>query len=78
MKTNIFTGFSPPILYLVKFCLSIYGPECSQQIKLQDSYFKKEVKDKVYFWHEDKHQSLLQVDTIIMDVYNQTYPKYQK
>ena len=28
-------------------------------------YLKKEVNDEVYFWHADKHQSFLQVDTKI-------------
>ena len=28
-------------------------------------YFKEEVNDELYFWHADKHQSLLKVDTII-------------
>ena len=41
-------------------------------------YLKKEVNDKVYFWHADKHQSPLQVDTIILGVYNQLCPKYPK
>ena len=26
----------------------------------------KEVNDGAYFWHADKHRSLLQVDTIIL------------
>ena len=28
-------------------------------------YLKKELNDKVYFWHADKHQSFLQVKSII-------------
>ena len=32
----------------------------------------------VYFWHADKHQGLLQADTIIFGVGNQAYPKYPK
>ena len=52
------------------------------QIIFQDSgkYLRKEVKDEVYFWHTDKHGSLLQVDTIILGVCNQAclkYPKHQ-
>ena len=41
-------------------------------------YFKEEVNDELYFWHADKHQSLLKVDTIILVMYNQTCPKYSK
>ena len=29
-------------------------------------YLKSEMNDEVYFWHTDKHGSLLQVDTIMM------------
>ena len=41
-------------------------------------YLKKEVNDVVYFWHADKHWSLLQVDTIILGLCNKAYPKYPK
>ena len=37
MKTNIVIDISPPILYLVKFWVSIYGSKCCQPIKLGDS-----------------------------------------
>ena len=33
-------------------------------------YIKKEVNDELYFWHTHKHQSALQVDTIILGVIN--------
>ena len=41
-------------------------------IKLRDSLNrgkKKEVNDKIYFCHGDKHQSFLQVDTIRWKLY---------
>ena len=44
-------------------------------------YVKEELNDELYFWHADKHRSLLRVDTIILVVYNQAcrkYPKYKK
>ena len=41
-------------------------------------YLRRELKDQVYFWHTDKHGSLLQVDTIILGVFNQACPKYPK
>ena len=37
-------------------------------------YLKKEVNNEVYFWHADKHLSLLQVDAIILSVYYQACP----
>ena len=41
-------------------------------------YLQKEVNDEVYFWHTDKHRSLLQVDTINLGLCNQACPKYPK
>ena len=41
-------------------------------------YLKKEVDDEVYFWHVDKHQSLLQVGTIILGLCDQACSKYPK
>ena len=35
---------------------------------------KKEVNDRVYFWHADKHRNLVKVDTIILGVCNQACP----
>ena len=39
---------------------------------------RKEVNHEVYFWHADKHRSLLQVDPISLGVHNQACPKYSK
>ena len=75
METSIVVDTSTPIPYLAKFWFSIYGPKCCQPIKLQD--LKKEVNHEVYFWHADKYQGLLQVDTIILGVWNQGFTKYQ-
>ena len=41
-------------------------------------YLKKEVNGKVYLWLSDKYWSLLQVNTIILAVYNQVCPKYPR
>ena len=38
----------------------------------------KKVNDEIYFWHADKHRSLLRVDTITLGVCNQACPKYPK
>ena len=36
------------------------------------------MNDEFCFWDEDKHRSLLQVDIIIVVVYNQASTKYTK
>ena len=58
-----------PIPYLPKCWLSSYGLKCCQPIKLQYSLkyiILRKWNDEVYFGHTAKHQSLLQVDTIIL------------
>ena len=32
-------------------------------------YLKEKLNDELYFWHEDQHHSLLQVDIIILAVW---------
>ena len=41
-------------------------------------YLKKEESDKVDFLHTDKHESLLQIDTMIFDGDGQVFPKLPK
>ena len=41
-------------------------------------YLKKEVRDKVDFLHADKHESFLQIDTMIFDGDGQAFPKFPK
>ena len=41
-------------------------------------YVKKEVSDKVDYLHADKHESFLQIDTIIFDGDGQAFPKFPK
>ena len=41
-------------------------------------YLKKEVRDEFDFSNADKHQSFLQVDTIIIDEHDQAVSKYSK
>ena len=40
-------------------------------------YFKKEVSDEVDFLHADKHESFLQVDTMIFDGNGQAFQSSQ-
>ena len=39
---------------------------------------KKEVSDKVDFLHTDKHESFLQIDSIIFDRDGQAFPNFPK
>ena len=41
-------------------------------------YLKKEVSDEVDFLHADKHESFLQIDTMIFDGHDQVFPKFPK
>ena len=41
-------------------------------------YLYEVVKDEVDFLHADKHQSFLQIDTMIFDGDVQAFPKFQK
>ena len=41
-------------------------------------YLKNKVNDEVFFLHTDKHQRVVQVDTIILGMCNQARPKYPK
>ena len=41
-------------------------------------YLKKEVSDEVDFLHVDKHESCLQIDTMIFDGDGQAFPKFPK
>ena len=41
-------------------------------------YLKKEVSDEVDFLHADKHESFLQIDTMIFDGDDQAFPKFSK
>ena len=39
-------------------------------------YLQKEVSDEVDFLYADKHESFLQIDTIIFDGDGQAFPKF--
>ena len=41
-------------------------------------YLKKEVSDEVDFLHADKHESFLQIDTMIFNGNGQAFPKFSK
>ena len=76
METNIVV-ISPPISYLANFkFLMLSANQIAGFFKVQ--YLKKEVNYELCFLHAYKHQSLVQVDTIILGVCNQACPKYPK
>ena len=39
-------------------------------------YLKKELSYEVDVLDDDKHESLLQVDSVIFDIFGQVYPNY--
>ena len=41
-------------------------------------YLKKEVSNEVDFWHADKHESFLQIDTMIFVGDGQAFPMCPK
>ena len=41
-------------------------------------YLKKEVQDKVDFLHAYKHESFLQIDTMIFNENGKAFPKFLK
>ena len=82
MKSLIVICFSPQTLYLANFWFSSYGLNCSWPISLQD-FLKSNISRnksgiKLIFCHVDKHQSFLQVDTIVFGVHRQACLKYPK
>ena len=62
MKTRIVIHILPPIIYLAKFL----------------QYLNENRKNEVDFLLPDKHQTFLQIDTIILSVCGQTCPNYPK
>ena len=62
MKTRIVTDILSPIIYLAKFL----------------QYLNENRKNEVDFLLPDKHQTFLQIDTIILSVCGQTCPNYPK
>ena len=83
MNANIVIDISPQIPFLAKVWFLSYRPKWCQPMKLQDSSKhniskKKKVNNEVYFWHADKHQSFLQVGSIVLGVRNQACPNYPK
>ena len=78
MKTNITIDISPLFPYLAKFYFSSYEPKYCWQIKLQDSLkcnisSKKQIMKFIFDMQINN-----EVDTIILGVSSQTYPKYLK
>ena len=41
-------------------------------------YLKKEVSDEVDFLYADKHESFIQIDSMIFDGDGQAFPKFPK
>ena len=60
-------------------CLARHG-QITQNNKFAISlqYLKEELSDEVVFLHTDKHESLLQIDSIILMGDGQAFPKFPK
>ena len=41
-------------------------------------YIQKEVSDEIDFWHVDKHENSLRINTMLFDGHGQTLPKFPK
>ena len=55
------------------------GQACPNYPKEQVCYFLKiEVSDEVEFLHVDRHESFLEIDTIIFDGDLEAFPKFPK
>ena len=50
----------------------------SNKFAISLEYLKKEVSDEVDFLHADKHESFLQIDTMIFNGNGQAFPKFSK
>ena len=50
----------------------------SNKFAISLEYLKKEVSDEVDFLHADKHESFLQIDTMIFNGDGQAFPKFPK
>ena len=68
-----------------KLLLSFYvcaarHPQITQNNKFAVSlqYLKKELSDEVDFLHADKHESLLQIDSMVLIGGGQAFPKFPK
>ena len=77
IKTKDF--FKMILAFEVCVCVSRHA-QITQNNKFAISlqYLKKEVSDEVDFLHADKHESFLQIDTMIFDGDGQAFPKLPK
>ena len=50
----------------------------NNKVAISLQYIKKEVSDEIDFSHVDKHESSLQIDTMIFDRGGQTFSKCPK
>ena len=67
---------SGKILFLKLWAKMLPANQIAVFFKMQ--YLKKVVNDEVYFWPADKYESLLQANTIMLGVCNQSCPKSPK
>ena len=77
IKINIKVFYKLVASFLLVIARHAQGTQNSNfVISLQ--YLKKEGRDEVDFQHADKHQTILQVDTMNSDGHGQACPNYPK
>ena len=77
LQINIRVSYKLVLFHLVgmvRHAQSVHN----NKFAISSQYFKKEVRDKYDFLHEDKHQSILQAGSIVFTSHSQTCPKYPK
>ena len=77
----IFRAMRITVFYklIQSFLMGVASHACSTQNDMYTmslQYLKKELSSKVDVLYTDKHESILQVDSIIFDGFGQACPKY--
>ena len=83
MKLIFYLQISTKVFYKLmaslKVCVARYAQNTqNKELVVSLQYLKEKVKDKVDFLLADKHQRILQIDSIILGVCGQGCPKYLK
>ena len=77
MQIEIKDFFQLIVLFLVCVAKHVQITK-NNKVAISLQYLKKEVNDEVHFLHADKHESFLQIDTMIFYGDDQVFPKFPK
>ena len=75
LQINIRVSYKLVLFHLVGMVRHAQSAH-NNKFAISSQYFKKEVRDKYDFLHEDKCQSILQAGSIVFASHSQTCPKY--